>query len=219
MAKISLNIVCRNEEQRIRACILDAAPWVDEVIVADQSSEDATPKIVREIVAPCPVRLISTKSYGYCEATRNVAAHHSTGDWLLILDADELMTPRLKYALRWLAETAPQSVDGWKLRRELWMDGEMAFAGDEHLRFARRDRVRFLDEPHTEPQALDWSRIRSLEYISIFHWKTTAEQLADEHRCEDVLARFPFRNETLRSQKLALNVRLAEARKAGTEPP
>ena len=206
--KISLNVVAHNEEHRIRLCLQDAWPWVDEIVVIDQASTDLT--LVEARAGGADVTLVD-QPYGYCEASRQLARDRSTGDWILVLDADEVMTPRLKYLLRDLVEA---SVDGYRLTREGWVNGAHDFTGDSHYRLFRRDTVRFLNEVHTEPQPVS-SNIQTIEWPCIFHWKSLGERIADELRCEALIERT---RDPLAPQKLALNVFTQRLREQGIDP-
>src|SRR5437773_1270558 len=81
--KLSVALVTRNEEERLRAC-LESVAWADEIVVVDAESDDKTAAIAREftdrvVVRPWP---------GYA-AQKNTALDLATGDWTLSLDADE----------------------------------------------------------------------------------------------------------------------------------
>src|SRR5206468_8577629 len=87
--RLSVVVVTRNEEERLRAC-LESVAWADEIVVVDAESEDKTVTIAREftdqvVVRPWP---------GYA-AQKNVALELATGDWALSLDADEIVSAEL----------------------------------------------------------------------------------------------------------------------------
>ena len=88
LTRISLNVVVYNEEARLEECLTDARPFVDEIVVVDQMSTDATPEIAQRL-ADVYVRDIH---HGHAEPSRELAASRSSGDWLVILDADETMS-------------------------------------------------------------------------------------------------------------------------------
>lgn len=206
-ATISLNVVVRNEEARIEACLRDARPWVDEIVVVDQSSTDRTVELARALADV----VVSDPAYGYCEASRKRAAENSRGEWILVLDADEVLSDECKSQLRGLTT---RGRDGFRLMREFYLDGALEWRGDKHYRFFRNDRVRFLSEIHTEPQPTT-TNIEELQFTCIVHHKSMAEQLADEERYEEVIRRAPLSDER-RHAKLKLNVHLAKARATGS---
>ena len=88
--RLSVVVVTLNEEERLRAC-LESAAWADELIVVDALSQDKTAQIAREftdrvIVRPWP---------GFA-AQKNFAIGEASGDWILSLDADEMVSPELR---------------------------------------------------------------------------------------------------------------------------
>ena len=87
---ISAVINTLNEESNIDAC-LRALQWCDEIIVVDMESDDSTTTIVRQYTN----KIFSFKRVGCVEPARSFAVSQATGDWILIVDADEL----IKYSL------------------------------------------------------------------------------------------------------------------------
>ncbi|RUT01221.1 glycosyl transferase [Dulcicalothrix desertica PCC 7102] len=90
--KLSLCIIAKNEESTLAKCIRSATSIVDEVVVLDTGSIDKTVRIAEELGA---------KVYRYewnndFSAARNEALRYVTGDWVLVLDADERLTPKIK---------------------------------------------------------------------------------------------------------------------------
>ena len=96
--KLSLCMIARNEEAFIGGALESARDIVDEMIVVDTGSSDRTVEIAREYGA---------KVYFYewrdsFADARNEALKHATGDWVLILDADERLPEDTKHNLRML---------------------------------------------------------------------------------------------------------------------
>lgn len=90
--KLSLCIIAKNEESTLPKCIRSAKSIVDEIVVLDTGSTDKTVAIAEENGA---------KVYKYewnnnFSAARNEALRYVTGDWVLVLDADERLTPKIK---------------------------------------------------------------------------------------------------------------------------
>ncbi|MFN4293640.1 MAG: glycosyltransferase family 2 protein [Thermoflexales bacterium] len=106
--RISVIIPARNEENNIARCLdgaLDQRYPAYEVIVVDDGSTDATPRILREYEARCAGRLHVIRGrplppgwVGKCNACLH-GAHHADGEWLLFLDADTAPQPALLGAL------------------------------------------------------------------------------------------------------------------------
>ncbi len=83
--RIALVMIVRNEAESIARCLLSAKRAVDEMIVLDTGSTDATIAIARDLGA----KVFEWAWRDDFAAARNEALSHSTADWNLILDADE----------------------------------------------------------------------------------------------------------------------------------
>ena len=97
---ISLVINTLNEEQHVGDCILSAQGLADEVVVCDMHSDDRTVEIARGLGA----RVVLHERTGFVEPARRFAIGQATHEWVLVLDADERMTPRLAEKLREAAD-------------------------------------------------------------------------------------------------------------------
>jgi len=91
---VSVCIVCRNEADKLPAC-LESVGWADEIIVLDLQSSDDSAGVARRHGA----RVISHERVPVVEAVRNVVADAATGDWILAMDPDERVTPGLREEL------------------------------------------------------------------------------------------------------------------------
>jgi len=92
--RISAVIITRNEEQNIGAC-LSTVQWCDEIIVVDMESEDRT----RELAGNYTDKIFSHKKVLAFDIARQYAVEKSTGEWILWIDADELLPVSLKETL------------------------------------------------------------------------------------------------------------------------
>ncbi|MGM7683391.1 glycosyltransferase [Cytobacillus sp. Hm23] len=82
---MSLCMIVKNEEKVIDRCLSSVAHLVDEVIVVDTGSTDFTKKIVEKYTT----NIYDFKWINDFSAARNYAASQATGEWILVLDADE----------------------------------------------------------------------------------------------------------------------------------
>jgi len=92
--KVSVTIITRNEEADLPGAIASVA-WADEILVVDSNSTDRTVDIARATNA----RVIVRDWPGYIEQ-KNFAAAQAAHDWILSIDADERVTPRLAQELQ-----------------------------------------------------------------------------------------------------------------------
>jgi GT2 family glycosyltransferase/glycosyltransferase involved in cell wall biosynthesis/tetratricopeptide (TPR) repeat protein len=175
--RISLNVIVFNEEARLEACLSDARKYVDEIVVVDQMSTDGTPEIAQRLADV----YIQDVHHGHAEPSRELAAARSSGEWLLILDADEKLSDLLKGELRDLVE---READGYWIRKVNTIDG--AEVGTIlHYRLVRKTRVRFDPRPHGGANAVS-DNFEYYNRIGIVHEKTEAEQLYDDARYDQI---------------------------------
>jgi glycosyltransferase involved in cell wall biosynthesis/tetratricopeptide (TPR) repeat protein len=159
----------------VEECLSDARPYVDEIVVVDQMSTDGTPEIAKRL-ADVYIRDVH---HGHAEPSRELAASRSSGDWLLILDADETMSERLKRELRGMVKRA---VDGYWIQKENTVDG-VERSKVHHFRLVRKNRARFDPSPHGGAGAVT-DNVETLDWTGIVHEKSVEEQIYDDARYE-----------------------------------
>ena len=94
MKKISATIITLNEEDKIRQCLESLQDVADEIVVVDSLSTDNTKSICEEF----GVRFIEQKWLGYSEQ-KNLANDIASHDWILSIDADEVLSDELKKSI------------------------------------------------------------------------------------------------------------------------
>ncbi len=85
MTSISLCMIVKNEEKYLPGCLESARPFVDEIIVVDTGSTDAT----KEIAERYGAKVFHFPWNGNFSDARNESLRHASSDWILYLDADE----------------------------------------------------------------------------------------------------------------------------------
>ena len=80
-------MIVRDEEEMLPRCLEAAAPAVDEIVIVDTGSIDRTIEIARSFGAT----VIEREWTGSFSDARNVSFDAATGDWLMYLDADEVL--------------------------------------------------------------------------------------------------------------------------------
>lgn len=98
--RLSGCLIVRNNETTIRPCLESLKPWVDELIVVDTGSTDATPRIAEEIGA----RVFHWPWQDDFAAARNVSLDHARGEWLFWMDSDDVIPEDCGRKLRALAD-------------------------------------------------------------------------------------------------------------------
>ena len=90
MQKVSAYILTFNEAEKIKAAV-DSVLWVDEIVVIDSSSTDATAAIAAGLGA----RVVQVPFNGFGDL-RNRAIETCTCEWIFSLDADERCTAEVR---------------------------------------------------------------------------------------------------------------------------
>ncbi|HTC60648.1 MAG TPA: glycosyltransferase [Solirubrobacteraceae bacterium] len=85
--RLSLCMIVRDEQEMLPRCLASVADAVDEMVIVDTGSTDATVEIARSFGA----RVLFHEWTGSFAQARNVSFDAAEGDWLLCLDADEVL--------------------------------------------------------------------------------------------------------------------------------
>jgi (heptosyl)LPS beta-1,4-glucosyltransferase len=159
---ISVVVHTLNEERNLPFALRSVRPWVDEIIVVDMASDDGTRAVAQRFGA----RIIAHERVGFVEPSREAGCAHATGDWILVLDADELVPEPLSRTLREIA--AADSAEVVRLPRLNYiLGGPLAHSGwnparDLQTRFFKRGAVRMSDLVHQSPSTLQGGRVMDL---------------------------------------------------------
>jgi hypothetical protein len=92
--KISATVITLNEEADVARCLESMRGIVEEIIVVDSGSRDATQKIVESYGA----RFFTRPWTSYSDQ-KNFAADQAVHEWILSIDADECLSTQLRDAL------------------------------------------------------------------------------------------------------------------------
>ena len=136
---LSAVIVTQNEERNIQRC-LDSLGFVDEIIVVDALSEDRTPAIARAAGA----RVFARKWQGFA-AQKQFAIDQASGDWVLLIDSDEEVTPELAQEIRTVT-AHDGAADGYWIPRQNFFLGKRI----NHGPWARDRQMRLFKRAHGE---------------------------------------------------------------------
>lgn len=141
--KLTTIIPCKDEELNIRPCLESVLDISDEIIVADSGSTDRTMEIARKYNCH-----IIEREYIYSADFKNWAIPQAEHDWVLIVDADERVTPELAEEIKQLLKGDPKQ-DGFIIYRKNFIFGhEVKRSGwgtDNVLRLFKRDISRYKD--------------------------------------------------------------------------
>jgi glycosyltransferase involved in cell wall biosynthesis len=162
--RLSVVINTLNEERNLPFALRSVRPWADEIVVVDMHSDDRTVEIARSFGA----RVFTHERMGFADPARAFACAQATGDWILVLDADELVPPPLSRRLRALA--AEGAADVVRIPRlNFLLGGPLLHSGwnperDRQLRFFRRGAVTMTPLIHRAPEPRPGTRMLDLPY-------------------------------------------------------
>ncbi|MBC7899489.1 MAG: glycosyltransferase family 2 protein [Saprospiraceae bacterium] len=156
--KISAIIIAKNEEDKIGSAI-ESVAWADEIIVVDSESTDRT----REIAESLGAKVLIQEWLGFSDQ-KQFAVEQVENDWVLSLDADEIVSQELRAEILALDD---DPADGYKIPRlSIYMDRPIRHGGwypDWQLRLFDRRKGRWKDVLiHESVQMSDGSRISRL---------------------------------------------------------
>jgi glycosyltransferase involved in cell wall biosynthesis len=105
-------VICAHDEEALITRAIASVAFADEVVVCDSGSTDRT----RAVASAAGARVIEHRWLGY-SAQKNRAASVATHDWILSLDADEVVTPRLAGAIERTLRARPDPRRGFAVDR------------------------------------------------------------------------------------------------------
>lgn len=114
MPKISACIISYNEEKKIEDCLRSLDGVVDEIIVIDSISDDATVAIAKKYTD----KIYEQKFLGHIEQ-KNLAVEKASYDWVLSLDCDERLSPELRASILEIRQRLDE-FDAYKMARKTW---------------------------------------------------------------------------------------------------
>jgi len=142
---LSVVIIAQNEAHRIRPC-LESVSWADEIVFVDGGSQDETVAIAREFTN----RVYERPWPGFAAQWR-WALKQAKGPWLLMLAADERVSPELQREIKTLMASEPTYVGYLIPIRNHLGNCWMRYAGlypDPHLRLFRQGKWRLVGQVH-----------------------------------------------------------------------
>lgn len=186
---ISLCMIVKNEEALLARCLESVQKAVDEIIIVDTGSTDATKEIALQFTS-------HVLDFQWCDdfsAARNFSFSQASCDYILWLDADDILKEEDKNALIALKSTLEDSIDAVLMRYDLGFDedGSVAFSCWRE-RLLKRSKGYRWEEPVHEGIPL-WGKIVKAD-IAVTHAKP---QSSPSTRNLDIYRKLLARGETL----------------------
>lgn len=146
--KLSVVLAVRNEEENIARCINSIKSIADEIIVVDEYSTDKT----REIAEKLGAKVFEEKHHDIFHITKEKALDLANCDWILQLDADEVVTPKLAEEIKKLVKDGiePEKPNSLFLRHQKLIeerDGKIGKESDEIAGYFIARKNMFLGKP------------------------------------------------------------------------
>lgn len=186
---ISASIVCLNEAEKLEKCLRSLSGFVDEIIVVDLGSKDESQKIAENL----GVKVFRHKFVPYVESVRNFAVSKTGGDWILVLDPDELLTTNLKDKLKEVIKE--NKFDAVNIPRKNIFFGRWIkhtnWWPDRHIRFFKKGMLKWTEKIHSYPKpfglVLD---LPAKEELAIIHhgYDNISQFIDRQNRYSEVLA-------------------------------
>lgn len=146
MPRFTAAFITLNEERDLPQALASLAGLADEILVVDSSSTDRTAEIARQAGA----RVIERAFRDFADQ-RNFASSQASTDWVLVIDADEALSPELRASLAAWKEREPEYAGYRMARRTNYLGGWIRHSGwypEYSPRLHRRDRTRFAGPIH-----------------------------------------------------------------------
>ncbi len=140
--RLSVLVIAKDEEEMIGEC-LESCTFAGEIVVVDAGSSDGTVEIAHARGARVLEHPFETHA-----RQKNWGLGHLTNDWVLVVDADERVTPDLAREITALVSRGPECAGYWIRRRNTFLGRAIQGAGwgrDRVLRLFDRRRARYDD--------------------------------------------------------------------------
>ncbi|WP_150450848.1 glycosyltransferase family 2 protein [Arenibacter lacus] len=142
--RISALIITYNEMGYIEKC-LESVSFADEIIVVDSYSTDGTYQF---LLNHPKVKVLQKPFVNYTDQ-KSFALKQASNDWVLFLDADEVITEPLREELKITATRDSKHSAYWCYRKFMFQNRRLYFSGwqtDKNYRLFRKSKVRFCDK-------------------------------------------------------------------------
>lgn len=182
---VSVVVITKNEEKRIAGC-LGSVGWADDIVVVDAFSTDRTVEIARSLGA----NVVEHKFTGSFADDRNAGMDNAKHDWVLQIDADDVVTEGFALKLK-EALAGPNDAVVYKFRRKNFFLGHsMDHGGFHHYipNLVNRKLVRYAGEVHEVPVYKGAEGVIEAD-IEHYPFDSIAQFIERQNRYTDIAAR------------------------------
>ena len=168
-----------NDEHKF-ADTLKSIAFADEIIVVDMNSSDRTVEIAKKFTD----KIYTFRDVGFVEPARNFAIRKASKEWVLIIDADEILPGTLKDRILQLTQ-GDATADVYYLPRKNLVFGTWFHSAgwwpDYQLRLFKKGAVVWSDKIHSVPKTKgNTDKLAPREDYAILHYNyQTVEQFIE----------------------------------------
>ncbi len=195
-AKISAVLLVRNEEANLQYC-LETLSWCDEIVLADMESEDRTVEIARKYTD----KIYTHPKVPAFDIGKKFAIEKAAGEWIMLVDADEMVPKTLALNLRAFAES--DTVDIVEIPFRHYIMGEWVrdsgWGNTALPRFFKKGKITFSETIHAYMRKDPAARLKRRaadddNYIIHFNFMDSAHFVEKLNRYTNVEAQHLFEN-------------------------
>jgi glycosyltransferase involved in cell wall biosynthesis len=188
---LSAVLAVRNEESMLERCLALLGFCDEIVVVIDARTSDRTEEIARRYTDRVWVEAFEDFSQH-----KNAAIEKARGEWVLIVDADERITPALAREIRETLERDPGEWGFWIDTINFFLGGRMRHGAwnDDHLRLIRKERAVYRGKIHEHFDVPPERAGKLREGMWHFSHRSIEDMLAKTARFGEVQARELFEN-------------------------
>jgi glycosyltransferase involved in cell wall biosynthesis len=138
-AELSVLMITKNAAETLEKSLASIKKIADEIIIVDSNSTDRTVEIAKNYLAE-----VYVKEFTDIGKQRIFGLSKASGDWVLILDGDEIVSERLMNEIKSKVNNKNLKINGYYISyQNFYLDKPLQFGGEDYkmLRFFRRDKL------------------------------------------------------------------------------
>lgn len=143
---LSVIIIAKNEQLRIKECLESVYKWADEIVIVDDDSTDDTVKIARSYTDKIFTRRMDLEG-----KQRNFGVSKAKNDWVMMLDCDERPTPELKKEIETVLSNKNNEIVAFWVPQICYLGTHILKYGgwsSPHIRLYRKDSLIWSEAPY-----------------------------------------------------------------------